>query len=118
AHIRDFIILHYHVTNRDDSPFWRACRALEVPPSLRHRISHFRETGRVFRVPNELFAENSWVQVMLGQGIEPERYHQIADMMGDAELTQFLRNISGSVEAVVRQLPRHADYLRRYCPAP
>jgi tryptophan halogenase len=118
AHIRDFIILHYHVTKRDDSPFWRACRELELPPSLRHRISHFRETGRVFRVPNELFAENSWVQVMLGQGIEPERYHQIADMMGDAELTQFLRNISGSVEAVVRQLPRHADYLRRYCPAP
>ncbi|WP_395403271.1 tryptophan halogenase family protein [Pseudoduganella sp. UC29_106] len=118
AHIRDFIILHYHVTNRDDSPFWRACRELELPPSLRHRISHFRETGRVFRVPNELFAENSWVQVMLGQGIEPERYHQIADMMGDAELTQFLRNISGSVEAVVRQLPRHQDYLRRYCPAP
>jgi tryptophan halogenase len=117
AHIRDFIILHYHVTNRDDSPFWRACRELELPPSLRHRISHFRETGRVFRVPNELFAENSWVQVMLGQGIEPERYHQIADMMGDAELAQFLRNISGSVESVVRQLPRHQDYLRRYCPA-
>jgi len=116
-HIRDFIILHYNVTNRDDSPFWRACRELELPPSLHHRISHFRETGRVFRVPNELFAENSWVQVMLGQGIVPERYHQIADMMGDAELTHFLRTISGSVDSLVKQLPHHKDYLKRYCPA-
>ncbi len=52
-------------------PFWRACRGMDIPPSLRHRIELFRETGRVFRAPNELFAENSWIQVMLGQGIVP-----------------------------------------------
>ena len=67
-HIRDFIVLHYHVTNRQDTPFWRACRGMSIPPSLQHRIELFRETGRVFRVPNELFAENSWIQVMLGPG--------------------------------------------------
>ena len=71
-HIRDFIVLHYHVTNRQDTPFWRACRSMEIPASLQHRIDLFRETGRVFRVPNELFAENSWIQVMLGQGIVPQ----------------------------------------------
>ncbi len=117
AHIRDFIILHYHVTNRQDSQFWRDCRALELPESLRHRIDLFRETGRVFRVPNELFAENSWIQVMLGQGIVPERYHQIADMMGDAELLSFLDNIRNGVSAVARQLPRHQDYIQQYCRA-
>jgi tryptophan halogenase len=118
AHIRDFIILHYHVTNREDTPFWRDCRALEVPASLRHRIELFRETGRVFRGPNELFAENSWIQVMLGQGILPPRYHPIADRMGDAELAQFLNNIKGSVAAVAGQLPSHQDYIRQYCRAP
>ena len=71
-HIRDFIVLHYHVTNRTTQPFWRACRGHgRFRPSLQHRIDLFRETGRVFRVPNELFAENSWIQVMLGQGITP-----------------------------------------------
>ena len=56
----------------------RAARELELPDSLRQRIAHFRETGKVFRAPNELFAENSWVQVMLGQGILSAHHHQIA----------------------------------------
>jgi tryptophan halogenase len=64
-YIRDFIVLHYHVTNRQDSPFWRACRGMDIPPSLRHRIGLFRETGRVFRAPNELFVENSWIRTRL-----------------------------------------------------
>jgi tryptophan halogenase len=118
THIRDFIILHYTVNQRQDSPFWRAARELELPESLRHRIAHFRETGKVFRGPNELFAENSWVQVMLGQGIMPAHHHQIADLMGDDELRHFLGNIQASMRGVVGQLPSHSDYLRMYCSAP
>jgi tryptophan halogenase len=116
-HIRDFIILHYHVTNRRDTPFWRECREMEIPSSLRHRIELFRQTGRVFRVPNELFAENSWIQVMLGQGITPQQYHPVADLMGDAELAQFLDGIKSSVDRTVRQLPMHQAYVEKYCKA-
>ncbi|MCB1609443.1 MAG: tryptophan 7-halogenase [Xanthomonadales bacterium] len=115
-HIRDFIVLHYCVTNRQDTPFWRYCREMAIPPSLRHRIELFRETGRVFRVPNELFAENSWIQVMLGQGITPHQHHPVADLMGDAELSAFLNNIRQKVEHTVRQLPEHQGYVERYCP--
>jgi tryptophan 7-halogenase len=114
-HIRDFIVLHYHVTERQDTPFWRACRDLDIPPSLRHRIELFRQTGRVFRSPNELFAENSWIQVMLGQGITPQQHHPVADLMGDAELTAFLGGIRASVDKAVRQLPTHQEYVDRYC---
>jgi tryptophan halogenase len=116
-HIRDFIVLHYHVTRRQDTPFWQACRTMDIPTSLRHRIDLFRETGRVFRVPNELFAENSWIQVMLGQGIVPAQYHPVADLMGDGELGAFLNGIKDSVERTVKQLPAHQDYVQRYCPA-
>jgi len=115
AHIRDFIVLHYKVTNRRDTPYWRACAEMDVPASLQHRIDLFRETGRVFRAPNELFAENSWLQVMIGQGIMPETHHQTADLMGDAELKGFLDNISGSVDRTVAQLPPHEAYVRQYC---
>ena len=118
AHIRDFIILHYKVTNRRDTPFWRDCADMAVPASLQHRIDLFRETGRVFRIPNELFAENSWIQVMLGQGILPHQHHQTADLMDDRELAQFLDNISGRIERTVAQLPRHEAYVRQYCGAP
>jgi len=117
-HIRDFIVLHYHVTNRGDTPFWRACREMDIPASLRHRIELFRETGRVFRVPNELFAENSWIQVMLGQGILPRQYHQVADLMGDQELSGFLESIRGAIDRTVAQLPEHEAYVKQYCGVP
>ena len=91
--IRDFIVLHYHVTERDDSRFWRHCRSAQIPDSLQHRIDLFKETGRVFKVPTELFGENSWVQVMLGQGLLPEQYHPIVNMMDAKELEEFLTSI-------------------------
>lgn len=116
-HIRDFIVLHYHVTNRQDTPFWNACRTMEIPASLQHRIDLFRETGRVFRLQNELFAENSWIQVMLGQGIVPRQYHQVADLMGDAELSRFLDQIKSQVDNTVMQLPKHQAYVEQYCKA-
>jgi len=116
-HIRDFIVLHYHVTNRQDTPFWNACRTMEIPASLQHRIELFRETGRVFRFQNELFAENSWIQVMLGQGIVPKQYHQVADLMGDAELARFLDQIKSQVDNTVLQLPKHQSYVEQFCKA-
>ncbi len=115
--IRDFIILHYCVTNRQDTPFWRYCRNMEIPETLAHRIKLFRETGRVFRIPNELFAENSWIQVMLGQGITPEQYHPVVDVMDDDELNRFLSNIKTNVNATVTQLPEHHAYIGQYCKA-
>lgn len=116
-HIRDFIVLHYHVTERQDTPFWNACRTMDIPASLQHRIDLFRETGRVFRFQNELFAENSWIQVMLGQGIVPKQYHQVADLMSDAELSRFLDQIKSNVDNTVQQLPKHQAYVEQYCKA-
>ncbi|TPG56468.1 tryptophan halogenase family protein [Sphingomonas glacialis] len=113
--IRDFLILHYKATNRRDSPFWRQCAAMEVPESLAQKIALFRETGRVFRRNEELFAENSWVQVMLGQGIEPAAYHPIADKLRDEELAKFLATLRDNVARTVAGLPAHADYVAQYC---
>jgi len=115
--IRDFIILHYCVTNRQDTPFWRHCRNMEIPETLAHRIRLFKETGRVFKIPNELFAENSWIQVMLGQGIMPEQYHRVVDVMDDEELDRFLKQIKSNVDSTVAQLPDHEAYIEQYCRA-
>ena len=113
--IRDFIILHYHVTERDDSDFWNYCREMSVPDSLQHRLDLFRETARVFKPQDDVFADNSWVQVMMGQGITPEQYHPIVDMMSDAELNNFLQTIEQNAKSAVSQLPSHADFVAHYC---
>ena len=115
--VRDFIILHYHVTERRDTDFWRNCAAMDVPDSLRHRIELFRQAGRVFKVPTELFGENSWIQVMLGQGLVPEQYHPIVNMMSDEELAGFLGGIHGNVASMVGQLPEHQRFIDHYCRA-
>ncbi|MDR6851670.1 tryptophan halogenase [Sphingomonas sp. BE123] len=115
--IRDFLILHYKVTDRRDSPFWRQCAAMDVPDSLAQKIELFRETARVFRRNEELFAENSWVQVMLGQGIEPKAWHPIAGRLNDDELDRLLGMIRQDVARTVAGLPAHAAYVARYCGA-
>src|SRR3546814_21096416 len=70
--IRDFLVLHYKVTNRRDSPFWSPCAAMPIPDPLAQKIELFPETGRVFRKHEDLFAENRWVQVMMGQGSDTQ----------------------------------------------
>ncbi len=115
--IRDFLILHYKVTDRRDSPFWRQCADMDVPDTLAQKIDLFRQTGRVFRRNEELFGENSWVQVMMGQGIVPERHHPMAAKLGDGELDRLLSTLRRQVADTVATMPPHGDYVARYCPA-
>ncbi len=115
--IRDFLVLHYKVTNRRDSAFWRQCADMPIPDTLDQKIELFRETGRVFRRNEELFAENSWIQVMMGQGIEPRSYHPIAEKLRDDELDRLLGMIRTEVRQTVAKLPDHHDYVARYCGA-
>lgn len=115
--IRDFIILHYHVTNRDDVQFWRDCREMEVPELLKHRIQLFKDTARVCLNPDELFADNSWIQVMMGQGITPSGHHPAPRMMDNRDLSEFLGEIRKEAARSLMKLPKHQEYVAQYCPA-
>ena len=115
--VRDFIVLHYKVTQRDDSEFWRHCRQMDIPESLAHKIQLFEESGRVFLDDGDIFRVDSWTQVMLGQGLMPNQHHQIANIMNDKELEQFLTGLRTSITNAVSQLPEHGDFVSRYCPA-
>lgn len=112
--IRDFIILHYAVTNRSDKGYWGYCKNMPLPDSLAHRITMFKETGRVFRPFNELF-DDSWMQVMIGQGLIPDTYHPIVDNMSEIELTNFLKTIRETEHRRVSSFPSHRQYLAHFC---
>jgi tryptophan halogenase len=114
--IRDFIILHYHA-NRRDEPFWRECRAMNVPEDLKRRMALFRHSARLFREQNELFHEVGWMQVLLGQNIIPERYDHMADALPEAELKQFLADLHALMDGAVKRMPTHAEWLARHAPA-
>lgn len=112
-YVRDFIILHYKATERDDTPFWRRMQAMEVPDSLAHKIELFREKGRVKRYDHDLFALPSWVMVMLGQHIMPTGYDALVDAMDDAKVIGAMRQISEVMKRTAGELPRHEDYIAR-----
>ncbi|MEO5492415.1 MAG: tryptophan halogenase family protein [Sphingomonas sp.] len=113
--ILDFLVLHYKATDRRDSEFWRYCADMPIPDTLAQKIELFRETGRVFRRHEELFAENSWVQVMMGQGIVPRAWHPVAEKLSDDELDRLLGMLRQNVTRTVASLPEHAAYVARYC---
>ncbi len=114
-HIRDFIILHYHATEREDTPFWQYCKNMEIPDSLKQRLALFKETGRIFTTEGELFRVDSWAQVMLGQGVYPEQYHQIAGIMKQHELENFLGGIRQTIDKAIASLPSHQSFINDYC---
>ncbi|RAK52234.1 tryptophan halogenase family protein [Phenylobacterium deserti] len=115
--IRDFIILHYKVTERSDTPFWDRVRTMEVPEPLAHRIALFRDSGQVYQSPGELFQVDSWLQVMLGQRLEPKGYHHMGRLMPPAQLRQSLVDLKGNIDRAVNSLPTHQAFLEQYCPA-
>jgi tryptophan halogenase len=116
--IRDFLILHYCATERDDTPFWNYCRTMDIPGSLRENIRLFRDSGRFFREGEEMFAVTSWVQVMLGQRIVPRGYHPLVDEIPDAELHGLVSGVGRVVENCVGAMPEHQAFIERYCKAP
>ena len=112
--IRDFLILHYHATERSDSEFWNHCRTMNVPDSLTRKMDLFKSHGRAYREGNELFSEVAWLQVMHGQGINPQGYHPLADLLTTDQLNEFLFNINSMQIKARDQLSGHREYLTRF----
>jgi tryptophan halogenase len=114
--IRDFIILHYKLTRRDDTTFWRGCRDMDVPDSLADRIALFRDTGIVYQSSDELFRVASWLYVMLGQGIMPSHHHHMGALLGDQRLRKALESLKQGIANAVANMPTHEKFLQTYCP--
>ena len=116
--IRDFLVLHYTATERNDTPFWRHCQAIRKPDSLLQRWEMYEQSGNIIVAPpGDLFRESSWFAVFTGQGVSPRTYHPFADIPSDAELERRLQLISGDVQKRVQTLPDarrvHPPALRR-----
>ena len=118
AQVRDFIVLHYHLTRRDDTPFWNDCREMPVPERLSRAMRLFAETGRIVREPDDLFREASWLMVMHGQGIEPRGHSPMADALPEDQLAEFLANVRTLCAQAAGSLPSHEAFLARHAAAP
>ncbi|HEX5343731.1 MAG TPA: tryptophan halogenase family protein [Duganella sp.] len=115
--IRDFIILHYHATERDDTPFWNYVRTMAIPGTLREKMDLWRTRGRIVRIDNELFAEVGWLQVLEGQRVPAAGHHPLAGLMPEQEIADYLGDIASVIGKCVDQMPTHAAFIKARCAA-
>lgn len=111
--VRDFIILHYKATQRDDSDFWNYCRQMSIPDSLQHKMDLFCSAGRVFRDENELFTRPSWIAVMLGQNLYPQTPDPILANIPAQEIQCSLDSMSTAMTNACQQMPDHAAFINK-----
>ena len=116
--VRDFLILHYHATERTDTPFWDYCRSMDIPDSLRDTIDLFCDSARIIPRTDELFKTVSWAQVMIGQGLQPRRYPPVIDRLTDEDLKKFIGHVEEVIRSCVAVVPAHEAFIARYCKAP
>ncbi len=117
-YVRDFLVLHYRQTERDDSEFWRHCQSLPKSDHLARKYALYEANGRIVREKDELFTETSWLAVMHGQGLRPRGHHPIAAALGDEEVLARLEQLRGIVNASADHMPTHMNFIRDNCAAP
>jgi len=109
--VRDFIVLHYKLTQRTDSEFWRYCAQLPVPDGLAHQIELFRETGRITILDRDGFAEPSFVAMLMGLGVVPRRYDPYVDLVDLREVHGHFAGLRDMIAQAVARMPDHGAYL-------
>ena len=115
--VRNFIILHYHATERDDSAFWRHCRATPPPDGLAEKLLLWHERGRVLPEPGGLFTDDSWIAVLSGQAGEPAALDPLVATLPVEEATRFLRHLRTIIAQTAAAMPDHADFIARHSAA-
>jgi tryptophan halogenase len=118
TNVKDFLIAHYKVTMRDDTPFWAYCKNMEVPDSLKARLDTFAAANLALVREGELFREASWFAVLAGQGLMPAAYHPIADLMPEDEFRWRMERVREGTRGLASALPLHEDYIARVCASP
>lgn len=113
--IRDFIVLHYKLTTRQDSEFWQFYKNMPIPDSLQHRMEIFKTNGYAWPDDVALFRVDSWVQVMMGQGLMPQGHHFGSKVLDTQQLKQQLSSYREMVDTAVNQMPIHSEFVKQYC---
>ncbi len=118
VNVKDFLIAHYKITEREDTPFWARCRHMDIPDSLKARLEVFASQGHANVMQTELFKDTSWFAVLAGQGLIPRDYNPVADAISVDDLKVRLSRIRTQILDRVGKLPSHDAYIAARCAAP
>ena len=115
--VRDFLVLHYTATLRDDTPFWRHCRTIGRSPDLARRIEQFEASGRIYEETGDVFGTASWLAVMYGQGIEPQASNPLISKLPIERIDAVIGKIGDTIASAVDSMPTHKAFIKEHCAA-
>jgi hypothetical protein len=115
--IVDFLKLHYVLTRRRDSEYWRDnCEPATIPERLRELLSYWRHhPPSRYDLPrlDEIFPSASYQYVLYGMGFRPEA-NVSARLPGDAERAEgFFRETAGLTQRLLAGLPENRVLLEQ-----
>jgi tryptophan halogenase len=108
--IRDFIVLHFCTSRRDDSTFWQQRRSAAVPEMVAHRLAMYRATGRIVHHRPEYFTDLDWFWILEGAGIVPRDYDPMVDSVDFEQVKRLMSAIGQKVAADVAAAPSHDSF--------
>jgi tryptophan halogenase len=113
--VRDFIILHYCTTQREDTDFWRRCKNMAVPESLQEKVAIFRQRGQLVVNEADLFGTSSWYSILEGMNIRPQKYHPLVDALDGGKLALSLNQGAKAIREATERLPAHGEFIKLHC---
>ncbi len=116
--VKDFLIAHYKITQREDTPFWAHCKHMDIPDSLKFRLESFAQHNQSLVRASELFKEASWFAVLVGQGLMPKSYLPLADIMPEDEFRWRMDKLREGSAGLANMMPSHESFIAKTCPSP
>jgi tryptophan halogenase len=111
--LRDFIVMHYHLSNRDDTAFWRDVREAPIPDSLRAKLAEYAES---IVIPDgsqlRLFETRSLWAILSGMQFPFTKAPPSVQLMSDDAALEIFGQIDKERELLSATLPSHYEYLR------
>ncbi len=111
--VRDFVQMHYWLSQRSDTPFWVAAREAKLSPTLQRRLEMYDDAGSLDALLPEAFPETSYYHLLTGNGRIPRRASALALSIEPIQIQEILTAIQQQNEQVLRDLPLHEEILKR-----
>ncbi|MBK20469.1 MAG: tryptophan halogenase [Rhodospirillaceae bacterium] len=112
--IRDFIAMHYAISNRDGE-FWQTARSENaVPDRVRERLAlwkHKLPTELDIGTTNPLFTEWSYLYVLFGKNYVDNVNYSLEAALSDEDYEAFAADMNQRRDQLLLQAPDHRQYL-------
>jgi len=115
--IRDFLVMHYCLTQRQDTEFWKYYREMLLPKGLRHKLELFSSRGLLVTGEEDLFANDNWYSVLEGMGIRAKNYDPLLDEIEFEEIAAKIKQIPDSILKAIQSIPGHKEFIDKFCPS-